>query len=105
MKVVELTNQNFEEVVMNSSKDVLVTFSAKWCSPCKMLSPVINDLAEELEGEVVICKVDIDEQPNISDEYNVSSIPTVVVFKQGKEQNRNSGFALKDKLKEMIGIK
>lgn len=104
-KVIELTNQNFKEIVLDSDKDVLVTFSAKWCPPCKMLSPIISDLAEELDGEVVVCKVDIDEQRDIGDEYNVSNIPTVVVFKEGKEQIRNTGFALKDKLKQMIGIK
>ena len=79
MAIIEVNKDNFEEEVLKSDKKVLVDFWADWCGPCKMLSPVIDKLAEELE-DVKVCKVNVDTEPTISIEYNIMSIPTLLVF-------------------------
>ena len=79
MAIIEVNKDNFEEEVLKSDKKVLVDFWADWCGPCKMLSPVIDKLAEELE-DVKVCKVNVDTEPTISIEYNIMSIPTLIVF-------------------------
>lgn len=79
MAIIEVNKDNFEEEVLKSDKKVLVDFWADWCGPCKMLSPVIDKLAEELD-DVKVCKVNVDTEPTISIEYNIMSIPTLIVF-------------------------
>ena len=101
---IKLTAQNFESVVLNSDKPVFVDFWAKWCGPCKMISPVIEQLSEELEGKVVVAKLDVDEAAAIAVQYGVMSIPTMVVFENGKEVKRTVGFQPKERLKAFIGV-
>ena len=79
---IALTNENFNEII-NGDKPVMVDFWATWCGPCKMLAPVIEELAEELEGEVVVAKLDVDQAQDIAMKYGVMSIPTMVLFKNG----------------------
>ena len=84
MAEITLTVSNFEEEVLRSEIPVLVDFWATWCGPCRMLAPVIAQIAEEQEGKVKVGKVDVDEQPELAVRYGISSIPTLKVFKDGQ---------------------
>ena len=101
MSVLTITNENFEQEVLKSDKPVIVDFWAAWCGPCKMLSPVVDQLGEELEG-VKVAKINIDEQMELAEKYNVSSIPCVVAFKNGEEVNRSVGLVPKQKLVDLL---
>ena len=83
---IKLSTENFEKEVLKSEKPVLVDFYADWCGPCNAMAPVIEELAKELEGKVKVGKINVDENPDIAVEYNVMSIPTLIVFKNGKEE-------------------
>lgn len=100
----EITKENFEQVVLNSDKPVLVDFWATWCGPCKMMGPVIDQLSEELAGKVVVGKINVDEQQELAVRYGVMSIPTVVLFRGGKEDKRSVGFMPKAKLLSGLGL-
>ena len=82
--VLELTDSNFEQEVLNSDKPVLVDFWAEWCQPCRMLAPTIDELAKEFTGKVKIGKVDTDHNRNVSMKFDVTAIPTVILFKNGQ---------------------
>ena len=82
MSVINLTADNFDEEVLLSDKTVLVDFFAVWCGPCRMVSPVVDEIAEERE-DVKVCKVNVDEQPGLAERFSVSSIPALMVFKDG----------------------
>ena len=101
MAVVSLNEKNFEEEVLQTDKIVLIDFWASWCGPCRMMSPVVDKIAEEMQDTVKVCKINIDEEQNLAVRYNVMSIPTFVVFKDGKEVNRSIG--VQDK-SEIIGM-
>ena len=98
----ELNGNNFESEVLKSEKPVLVDFWASWCGPCKMLSPVISELAEEYEGRVKVGKVNVDEEPELASAFRVASIPTVVLFKDGEVKETSVGYRPKQQLKDMI---
>ena len=84
MSEIILTSDNFEEEVLRSDKPVLVDFWATWCGPCRMLAPVIAQVAEEREGQIKVGKVDVDEEPELAVRYGISSIPCLKVFKDGQ---------------------
>lgn len=84
MSEVILNASNFEEEVINSKEPVLVDFFATWCGPCKMIAPFIAQLADKYEGKMKVCKANVDEVPNIASSYGVSSIPTLIIFKDGE---------------------
>lgn len=84
MSEVILNASNFEEEVINSKEPVLVDFFATWCGPCKMIAPFIAQLADKYEGSMKVCKANVDEVPNIASSYGVSSIPTLIIFKDGE---------------------
>lgn len=86
-----LNTANFEGEVINSNKPVAVDFWAAWCGPCRMLAPVFEELSGEYDGKVKFCKVNIDEQGALAAQYGVVSIPTVIIFKDGKEAKRIVG--------------
>ena len=98
----KITKENFETEVLNSSVPVLVDFWATWCGPCQMIAPTIEMLAEEYEGKVKVGKVDVDEEQEIAIKYGVASIPTLVLFENGKEVNRKVGFMPKAEIEEMF---
>ena len=104
MAEVILTKQNFEAEVLNSDIPVLVDFWASWCGPCMMLSPIIAELAEELEGKVKVGKVNVDEQGELAMEYRVASIPTLLLFKNGKLEKTTVGFMPKAALMQELGL-
>lgn len=99
--VLEITSENFEKEVLESEKTVLVDFYAEWCGPCKRLSPIVEEVAKE-EEEVKFVKMNIDNCEDIAIEYQVMSIPTLVVMKNGKEANRSVGLIDKEQVKELI---
>ena len=91
----QITDASFDEVVLKSDKPVLVDFWATWCGPCRMLGPVIEELATEYEGRVVVGKVDVDNNQEFAAKYGVRNIPTVLVFKDGEVVGRQVGIAPK----------
>jgi len=101
---IKLDSANFDSVVLNSDKPVLVDFWATWCGPCKMIAPVIEELAQELEGKVVVAKLDVDQSPDIAGRYGVMSIPTMLVFEGGKVVKHTVGFQPKERLKAWLGV-
>lgn len=101
---IKVNSANFESVVLNSDKPVLVDFWATWCGPCKMIAPVIEQLSEELEAKVTVVKLDVDESPDVAGKYGVMSIPTLLVFENGKETKRAVGFQPKEKIMAWLGV-
>lgn len=99
MAEIIITKENFENEVLNSDKPVLVDFWAQWCGPCRMLGPIIEEIANDYEGKVKVGKVNVDEQPNLASKYGIASIPTVIVFKNGKPEKTLVGLRSKMKLK------
>lgn len=95
---VELTNSNWEDQVLNSDKPVLVDFWAEWCGPCRMVGPVVEELAQEYDGKAVIGKVNVDEEQEISTKYGIRNIPTLLVFKNGEIVDKQVGVAPKNVL-------
>lgn len=102
MLEVEITNQNFEEEVLKSEIPVLVDFYATWCGPCKMLSPIISEIAEEYQGKIKVGKVNVDEQTQLAIKFQVASIPTLILFKNGNPVKSSVGFQSKPELEEML---
>lgn len=97
MIVVEVTDQNFEKEVLKSKLLVLVDFWAEWCFPCKMAKPMIEELARQYEGKLKVTKLNVDQNPKTATSYQVMSIPTVIIFREGKELERIVGFSGKEK--------
>ncbi len=102
MAEIKITVENFENEVLHSDKLVLVDFYADWCGPCKMLSPVLHELAEEKADELKIGKVNVDEQMELAMHFQVSSIPMVVLFKDGKAVAKSVGFRSKADIAAMV---
>lgn len=102
MSVINLTQENFEEKVMEARVPVLIDFWANWCGPCKMMTPVVDRIAEEMGENARVCKVNIDEQRELAGKYNVMSIPTFILFKDGKEINRVVGAMPKEELTKIF---
>ena len=98
MKEIILTVDNFEEEVINSPVTVLVDFWASWCGPCRMLSPVVSQIAEELDGKIKVGKINVDEEGELSMKYNVVSIPTIILFDKGQPVKKQIGFMPKNQL-------
>lgn len=101
MSVVTITKDNFQQEVLDSQKTVLVDFWATWCGPCRMLSPVVDEIAQENDA-VKVGKINVDEQPELASQFGVMSIPTLMVFRDGKPVNSSVGAVPKAKILSML---
>ncbi len=99
---VAIDDSNFEQVVLNSKIPVLLDFWAAWCAPCRMVAPVVDELAKEYDGKVSFGKVDVDQNPKIASKYGIMSIPTLILFKDGKPMTNMVGFRPKAQLKQSL---
>lgn len=96
-----LTKENFEEEVLKQQGYVLVDFWASWCGPCKMIAPVVSEIAEENQGFIKVGKVNVDNEMELAQQYRVASIPTLILFKDGKPVQQSVGFAGKAAIEAM----
>jgi thioredoxin 1 len=88
---IEITDANFEELVINSDKPVMIDFWAVWCGPCRMIAPIVEEMSQEYEGKAVIGKVDVDSNPNVAMKYGIRNIPTVLFVKNGEAVDKQVG--------------
>ena len=102
MAEINLTDQNFESEVLESDLPVLVDFYADWCAPCQMAAPIIEELAQEYKGKIKIGKLNVEQGSQTSQKYGVMSIPTVIIFKNGKEVKKLIGFPGKEGYKKLL---
>lgn len=102
MSVTELKSENFESEVNNSEIPVLIDFWATWCGPCKMMTPVVEELATEKEGTIKVCKVNVDDEPDLAQKFNIMSIPTFMAIKEGKVVGTSVGVQTKQQILELF---
>ncbi len=101
MSVLHINHESFEKIIAQDGKTVLVDFWATWCGPCRMIAPVLEEVAKE-RPDVTVCKVDVDEERDLALEYGVSSIPTLLVFRDGKVVNQSIGAIPKERILAML---
>jgi thioredoxin 1 len=101
-QLVDVTDKNFDEVVLKSTKPVLVDFSATWCGPCKRLDPIVQQIADEYDGKAIICHLDVDDAPNTARKYQIMSVPTCLFFKNGEPKEISVGLVPKDVLTQKL---
>ena len=102
MNITELNKENFEKEVLQSEKPVLIDFWAIWCGPCRMMSPIVDEIAETMGEKVKVCKVNIDENQELAEKYGVMTIPTFLVIKNGSEVGRTIGVQPKEDILKLI---
>ena len=101
MSVIHVTKDSFQDEVINRSKPVLLDFWASWCGPCRMVAPVLDEIAQE-RSDIKVCKVNVDEQPELAKQFGIMSIPTLMVFKDGKLVNQAMGARPKNQILAML---
>lgn len=104
VNVLEINDLNFESEVLKSTLPFLLDFSAVWCGPCRVLAPIVDKIADEMSGKIRVGKLDIDESPMTASKYGIRSVPTVLVFKAGKESGRHMGATNKETLVKLLGV-
>ena len=104
MAVITITKNNFEQEIIHSAKPTLVDFWAPWCGPCRMLSPIVDRLADKLGDRAKVGKVNVDEQPELAQQFQVMSIPTLMVFQNGKLTQTSVGVKNEQQILEMLGL-
>ena len=104
-KPVKVTDGNFSKEVLRADKTVLVDFWAEWCGPCKMVAPVVEDIAKEYSDQIKVAKLNVDENQSTASRYGVMSIPTLLVMEDGKVQDKLVGYMPKDKIVRKLGLK
>lgn len=102
MSVITVNNENFEKEILQSRMPVLLDFWATWCGPCRMMSPVVDEIAESMNTSIKVGKINIDECPNLAEKYGVMSIPTFVVLKDGVEAGRTVGVQSKEEIVKLL---
>ena len=102
MSVLNVTSENFENEILKSEKTVLIDFYADWCGPCRMMSPIIDQIAEEMQDKIKVGKVNVDENQELAMEYGVMSIPTIVILENGEVKNTLVGVRDKNEIKEIL---
>lgn len=102
MAEIVITKENFENEVMKSDKPVLLDFWAGWCGPCKMLSPIVSQIADKYDGKVKVGKVNVDDEPELANSFQVASIPMIVVMKEGEIVNTSVGYRPIEQLEELL---
>jgi thioredoxin 1 len=103
--VLVFNDLNFDTEVLGSDSTVLVDFTATWCGPCKRLSPIVDELANELKGKIRVGKLDVDDAPVTASRMGIRSVPTLMVFKGGKAAGQHLGLATKGKILDLVGLK
>ncbi len=103
--ILTLTDENFQETIENTELPIIVDFGASWCGPCRMMEPIFNVLAKELENKVILAKLNVDENPEISKNYEIMSIPTFIMFQDGELVKKVMGAHPKEKFLEEFGLK
>lgn len=99
---VDVTDANFEEVVLKSNKPVIVDFWAEWCGPCRMVGPIVAELSEEYKDKIVVAKVDVDDNPAVSAKFGIRNIPTILFFKGGEVADKQVGAVPKTVLESKL---
>ena len=101
-KILQLNARNWNDIVLNSDSPVLVDFWAEWCGPCRMVGPIIEQSSQSLEGKVKVFKLNVDQNQEIATKHNIQSIPSLVLFKNGKEIARTIGLSPKEKYEKFV---
>jgi thioredoxin 1 len=104
VNVLEINDLNFDSEVLKSQVPFLLDFSAVWCGPCRVLAPVVEKLADEYQGKARVGKLDIDDSPAVATKFGIRGVPTVLVFKDGKESGRHVGVTSKEVLVKLLGV-
>ena len=100
--IVNVTDTSFDEEVLNADVPVLVDFWAEWCGPCKMIAPVLSEIADEYAGKIKVCKVDVDANPDVPPKFGIRGIPTLILFKGGNAEATKVGALSKTQLNEFV---
>ncbi|MEJ2629053.1 MAG: thioredoxin [bacterium] len=100
--ITTLNEKNFQQEVIDSDQPVLVDFWAPWCGPCKMMAPILDELAGDLKGKVKVCKLNTDENPAVAGNYGITGIPTLIIFKKGNPEDRIVGVLPKEEILKKI---
>ena len=102
MSILNITSENYEKEVLKTEKTVLIDFYADWCGPCKMMSPIIDKIAEEMQDSITVGKINVDENADLAIEYGIMSIPTIVILKNGEIKKTFVGVTDKEEIKKSL---